>query len=407
VARSDAVTEAKAFRREARAWIREHAPRSLWGTSGSGPFEGYWGGTKCEESDPDVLRWRDLGIEKGWTAPSWPVEYGGAGLSLAEERIIHEELKAIGVPRPVAGQGIAMFGPVLLEHGSDAQKAEHLPKIARGEVRWCQGYSEPNAGSDLANLQLKAERVGDEFVLNGQKIWTSHAHLSDWIYCLARTDSTTPKKQQGISVILADLQTPGITVRRIDLISGYSPFCETFFDDARVPIGNLLGPLDEGWAIAKAILGHERSSIGRSIARQPGSAEREVVARARKHLELEDGPLPDPVLRDEVAALGMREEAFHLTLARVEQRAEAGTPGPEGSISKIVGSELKQLRFELGMKVAGSQGLGWEGPGFDEADLQYTRDWLRSRASTIEGGSSEIQKNIVSKRVLGLPEGKK
>ncbi len=401
------MDELQSFREEARAWIRANAPKSLWGTSGSGPFEGYWGGSRCEETDPDLLRWRDLGIEKQWTAPSWPTDYGGGGLSHAQEDIIHAEMKEIGVPRPVAGQGLAMFGPVLLQHGSDAQKARHLPPIVRGEVRWCQGYSEPNAGSDLANLQLKAERHGAEYVLNGQKIWTSHAHLSDWIYCLVRTDPNPPKKQMGISVMMVDLDTPGITVRRIDLISGYSPFCETFFEDVRVPAENLLGTENEGWTIAKAILGHERSSIGRSIANQPGSAQREVVARARRHLSAPQGPLPDPLLRDEIARLGMLEEAFHLTLARIQQGAESGTPGPEGSITKIVGSELKQMRFELGMMVAGIQGLGWEGPGFDSGDLEYTRDWLRSRASTIEGGSSEIQKNIVSKRVLGLPEGKK
>jgi alkylation response protein AidB-like acyl-CoA dehydrogenase len=401
------VGDLDSFREEARAWVRENAPKSLWGTSGSGPFHGYWGGTKCEETDPDILRWRDAGIERGWTAPSWPVEHGGAGLSHAQEQIIHEEMKAIGVPRPVAGQGLCMFGPVLLQYGNDAQRLEHLPRIARGEIRWCQGYSEPNAGSDLANLQLKAERDGDAYVLNGQKIWTSHANLSDWIYVLTRTDPNAPKKQMGISVFMADLSTPGITVRRIDLISGYSPFCETFFDNVRVPAENLLGKENEGWTIAKAILGHERSSIGRSIARQPGSAQREVVARARKHLGIPEGALDDPLLRDEIAKLGMREEAFHLTLARIQQGAASGTPGPEGSITKIVGTDLKQLRFELGMKIAGIQGLGWEGPGFDEEDLQYTRDWLRSRASTIEGGSSEIQKNIVSKRVLGLPEGKK
>ncbi|MEM9731227.1 MAG: acyl-CoA dehydrogenase family protein [Myxococcota bacterium] len=401
------MADLETFRLEARAWIHESCPKSLWGTSGGGPFEGYWGGSSCTETDPDVLAWRDRGIEKGWTAPSWPKEYGGGGLSRAEEQVIFEELKAIGAPRPVAGQGLAMFGPVLLKYGTDAQRAEHLPRIVRGEVRWCQGYSEPSAGSDLANLQLKADRDGDEFVLNGQKIWTSQADLSDWIYCLTRTDSSGPKKQVGISVILAPLDTPGITVRRIDLISGYSPFCETFFDNARVPASNLVGTLNDGWTIAKAILGHERASIGKSIARQPGSAQRDVIERSRKHLAVGEGPLPDPLLRDEIAGLGMLEEAFHLTLARVQQSAETGTPGPEGSIAKIVGSELKQRRFELGMRVAGAQGLGWEGPGFDADDLDYTREWLRSRASTIEGGSSEIQKNIVSKRVLGLPEGKK
>lgn len=401
------MSDLDTFRLEARAWIQENCPKSLWGTSGGGPFEGYWGGSKCTESNPDVLAWRDRGIDKRWIAPSWPTKYGGGGLSRAEEQVVFEELKAIGAPRPVAGQGLAMFGPVLLEYGTEAQRAEHLPRIVRGEVRWCQGYSEPGAGSDLANLQLKADRHGDEFVLNGQKIWTSHADLSDWIYCLTRTDSSGPKKQIGISVILAPLDTPGITVRRIDLISGFSPFCETFFDNARVPVGNLVGTLNEGWTIAKAILGHERASIGRSIARQPGSAQQDVIERARKHLGVGEGPLPDPLLRDEIARLGMLEEAFHLTLARIQQAAESGAPGPEGSISKIVGSELKQRRFELGMRVAGIQGLGWEGPGFDDDDLAYTREWLRSRASTIEGGSSEIQKNIVSKRVLGLPESKK
>ena len=401
------MSELKAFRAEALAWVREHAPKSLWGTSGSGPFEGYWGGLKCEETDPDLLRWRDLGVEKGWTAPAWPKEYGGGGLSREQEEIIHAEMKAIGVPRPVAGQGLAMFGPVLLKYGNDAQHAQHLPGIVRGEVRWCQGYSEPNAGSDLANLQLKAERDGDEFVLNGQKTWTSFANVSDWIFCLTRTDPNAPKKQMGISVILVDLSTPGITVRRIDLISGNSPFCETFFDNVRVPVGHLLGTENEGWTIAKAILGHERSSIGQSIGHQPGTAQREVVARARKHLGLGEGAIPDALLRDEVASLGMLEEAFHLTLARIQQSARRGTPGPEGSITKLVGTELRQKRFELGMKVAGAQGLGWEGPGFEEDDLKYTRDWLRTRASTIEGGSSEIQRNIVSKHVLGLPEGKK
>ena len=334
------MSELDSFREEARAWVRENAPKSLWGTSGSGPFDGYWGGQKCEETDPEVLRWRDLGIEKRWTAPSWPIDCGGGGLSHAQEQIIHAEMKAIGVPRPVAGQGLCMFGPVLLQYGNDAQRREHLPPIARGEIRWCQGYSEPNAGSDLANLQLKAVRDGDEYVLNGQKIWTSHANVSDWIYCLTRTDPNAPKKQMGISVFMADLSTPGITVRRIDLISGYSPFCETFFDTGRVPVKNLVGIENEGWTIAKAILGHERSSIGRSIARQPGSAQREVVARARKHLDIGEGAIPDPLLRDAIASLGMREEAFHLTLARIQESAASGPPGPEGSITRFVGSEM-------------------------------------------------------------------
>ena len=392
------------FREEARAWIHESAPRSLWGTTGSGPFEGYWGGSKCEQTDPDLLRWRDLGIEKGWTAPSWPTKYGGGGLTREHDAIIYEELRAIGVPRPVVGQGLAMLGPVLLRHGTEAQKEQHLPGIIRGEIRWCQGYSEPNAGSDLANLKLSAVRDGEDYRLNGQKVWTSHANLSDWIYCLTRTEPNAPKKQIGISMLLVDLDTPGITVRRIDLISGYSPFCETFFDNVRASAANLLGEENHGWTLAKEILGHERASIGRSIAHQPGSVQQEVVARVHKHACIKDGVVANPLLRDEIARLGMLEEAFHFMLLRMTADEQDGQPGPEGSIAKVVGSELKQQRYKLGMKIAGLQGLGWDGPGFDQDDLDYTRQWLRSRASTIEGGSSEIQKNIIAQRILGLPK---
>ena len=399
------MTVVDTFRREARAWIRENAPTSLWGTSAAGPFDGFWGGERHLAVADDVLRWRDLACEKGWSAPDWPKEYGGGGLPRELGRIVHDEMQAIGVPRPVAGQGIAMLGPILLAYGSAHQKQIHIPPIVRGEIRWCQGYSEPNAGSDLANVQLKGERDGEHWVLNGQKVWTSHAHLADWIYCLVRTDPNAAKKQAGISFLLVEMATPGLTVRRIDLISGFSPFCETFFDGVRVPAKNLVGEPNQGWTIAKALLAHERSSIGHSIARQRGSAQRELVLRARKHLNVPTGTLPDPLLRDEVAELGMREEALHLTLARIRQNAESGSPGHEGSIAKIVATELKQWRFEIGMRIAGPESLGWEGPGFDEEDLQYTRDWLRSRANTIEGGSSEIQLNIIAKRVLGLPDG--
>ena len=394
------------FRAEVQQWLRDNVPKSLFGTSPSGPYEGYWGGAKHPDAPADVLKWRDVGCDKGWSAPSWPKEYGGGGLSAELGRIVHQEMRALGVPRPVAGTGFTMIGPTLLEFGTEVQKREHLPRICRGEVRWCQGYSEPNAGSDLASLQLKAERDGDDYVLNGQKIWTSHATLCDWMFCLVRTDSQAVRKQAGISFVLVDMSSPGLTVKPIDLISGYSPFCETFFEDVRVPVGNRVGEENAGWTVGKALLQHERASIGKSIGRQPGSAQQELIERARKHTQTPAGPLADALLRDKIAALGMREAAFHLTLDRIAQNAKAGGRGLESSILKIVGTELKQDRLELGMEIAGQAGLGWEGPGFDEDDLEFTRDWLRSRASTIEGGSSEIQLNIIAKRVLGLPENK-
>ena len=396
----------ESFALEVRQWLRNNAPKSLWGTSPSGPYDGFWGGSKHPEVSEDVLAWRDVAYERGWTAPAWPEDCGGGGLSNEQARVVHQEMQVLGVPRPVAGTGFTMIGPTLLEFGTEAQKTEHLPRICHGDVRWCQGYSEPNAGSDLASLQLKAVVDGDDYVLNGQKIWTSHADVSDWVFCLARTDPHAKRKQQGISFVLVDMKSEGLTTRRIDLISGYSPFCETFFDNVRVPIANRVGNENEGWTVGKALLQHERASIGKSIGRQRGSAQHEVVARAKKHLSVTEGRIYDAVLRDKIANLGMREAAFHLTLDRIAQSTKSGTRGLESSILKIVGTELKQDRLELGMEIAGEAGLGWEGPGFEQDDLEFTRDWLRSRASSIEGGSSEVQLNIISKRVLGLPENK-
>jgi alkylation response protein AidB-like acyl-CoA dehydrogenase len=399
-------TELEAFRHEVRAWLEERAPRSLRGTSLSGPFDGFWGGKKHPEVPPDVLAWRDACLERGFTAPTWPKEYGGAGLSSEYAKILYEEMRALGLPRPVVGFGFAMIGPTLLQFGSEAQKLEHLPKIAAGAIRWCQGYSEPNAGSDLANVQLKGERDGDDLILNGQKIWTSHADKSDFIFCLVRTNSAV-KKQAGISFVLVDMETPGVTPRKIDLISGSSPFCETFFENVRVPMANVVSEIDRGWTVAKALLGHERSMIGQSIGQAPGSGQLELVAKARKHLGGDTGVVTDPLVRDALASFGMDEAAFQLTLTRIQQSTlEGKPPGHETSITKIVATEVKQARFELGMRIAGAEALGWEGEGFDVEDLAFTREWLRSRANTIEGGSSEIQLNIIAKQVLGLPDGK-
>jgi len=394
----------EAFREEARAFLESNAPASLRNTSASGPFDGYWGGTKHPAVSPDVLRWRDVMFERGWTAPQWPVAYGGAGLGKEETRIIWEEVARLGLPRPVVGFGFAMIGPTLLQFGNEAQKLEYLPKICRGDVRWCQGYSEPGAGSDLANVQMRAIPDGDDYIVNGQKIWTSYADKSDWIFCLVRTDPSV-KKQEGITFLLIDMSAKGVTPRKIELISGASPFCEVFFEDVRVPRSNVVSDVNKGWTVAKALLGHERSMIGQSIGRQAGSGQDAMVAKARKAFEVSTGAIPDPVLRDKIAHVAIDEAAFQLTLARIAQSTAAGkNPGSESSIMKIAGTDLKQARFALGMEISGADALGWEGEGFDEEDLVWTREYLRSRANTIEGGSSEIQLNIIAKQVLKLPE---
>jgi len=394
------MVELEAFRHELRAWIAEHAPKSLYGTR-RGRFDGYWGGQKARP-EPDVQRWFDAALARGWTAPSWPKAFGGGGLSHVQARALDEELARVGLPPPLVGVGLTMIGPTLLDFGSAAQQHEHLARIVRGEVRWCQGYSEPGAGSDLASLSTRALRDGDHFVVNGQKIWTTYADQSDWIFALVRTNPQA-KKQLGITFLLIDMNTPGVSTRPIELISGASPFCETFFDDVRVPVANVVGEIDAGWTVAKALLGYERSMIGEAMSGELADAETELVKRARSALAAASGVLPDDALRLAIAKLGMEERCFALTIERLRQGAKEGqAPGSESSILKVVASELKQARWELAMRVAGADALGWGGPGFDPADLKATREWLRSRANTIEGGSSEIQLNIIAKHVLGL-----
>lgn len=396
------MSELRAFQEEARAWLIANAPASLVGTR-QGRFDGYWGGKKSTERDPDVLLWRDRMLARGWTAPTWPREYGGGGLSPAEGDVLEALMEELKLPPPVVGFGLTMIGPTLLDYGTEAQKRTHLPPICAGEVRWCQGYSEPGAGSDLASLQTRGVIDGDTMTVTGQKVWTSHADKSDWIFCLVRTDPDA-KKQQGISFMLIDMETEGVRARPIELISGASPFCETFLDGVRVPLDNMVGALNQGWTVAKALLGYERSMIGSAITGQMAHAEHSLVDRARRARGEASGTLGDAVLRDEIARFGIRNLCLDFTRQRVQRAAESGQkPGAESSIMKVVGTALKQQRFELGMRIAGLDGAGWEGDGFDAEDLQLTREYLRSRANSIEGGSSEIQMNIIAKRVLGLP----
>ncbi|MEE2677657.1 MAG: acyl-CoA dehydrogenase family protein, partial [Myxococcota bacterium] len=346
--------------------------------------------------------------EKGFTAPQWPREYGGGGLSSAEAKVLDQERRRLALPDPLIGFGLTMIGPVLLQFGTEAQRQEHLTKIIRGEIRWCQGYSEPDSGSDLASLQTRAVRDGDDFIVNGTKVWTSYGDLADWIFALVRTDPDV-KKQEGITFLLIDMETPGVSVRPIQLISGKSPFCETRFDDVRVPAANVIGEVNAGWTVAKALLGHERSMIADLFGSQRGGSAgtgSPLGNLARHYLDVpEDAPLPDAVLRDKIAAVEMDGRAFSLTVQRARDAAKAGhQPGPESSLFKVYATETNKRRSELAVEIAGPQGLGWEGPGFDAEELARTRAWLRARGNSIEGGTSEIQLNIIAKRVLGLPD---
>ncbi len=386
------------FRAETRAWLEANCPPEMRRPAVSDEDRCWGGRNPIFQSDAQRV-WLERMAARGWTVPDWPTEYGGAGLSKEEHKVLRQEMAALGCRSPLDSFGIWMLGPALLRYGNAEQKAEHLPKIARGEIRWCQGYSEPNAGSDLASLQTRAEDKGDHYLVNGQKIWTSYANKADWIFCLVRTDFAA-QKHTGISFLLFDMASPGVSTRPILLISGMSPFCETFFDNVQVPRRNLVGEPNGGWEIAKYLLTHERemiSSIGdrgsnSSVAR---SALAKIGADA-------SGRLDDPMLRAQIAAFEVDEAAFRLLLERSGDLARQGQGNPAfSSLLKYYGAELNKRRYELAMQAAGSDGLEWEGERSKEGAL--ARTWLRTKANSIEGGTSEVQLNVVAKRILGLP----
>jgi alkylation response protein AidB-like acyl-CoA dehydrogenase len=398
------MADLEKFRTEIRAWLDASAPTSLVG-KGADPAFHTFGGKRPKYGSPDARVWLERAAERGLTAPTWPREYGGGGLSREEANIFEQELAARKLPPPLVGFGLSMNGPTLLQYGTEEQKREHLPGITSGAVRWCQGYSEPNAGSDLASLQCSAVRDGDVFVVNGQKTWTSYGELSDSMFLLVRTD-TSVKKQQGITFILLDLATPGVTIRPIRLISGASPFCESFFDNVRIPVRNVIYEINKGWTVAKALLGHERTAIANIFGAGQGSKQTDnLVEFVHRHLGGVEGLSREPVIRDRIAALWMDQACFELTMQRSLEGAKLGhKPGPETSFFKLYGTELNQRRQELFTAIAGQGSLGWEGEGYDPDDLSVTRDWLRARGNTIEGGTSEVQLNIIAKHVLQLPD---
>jgi alkylation response protein AidB-like acyl-CoA dehydrogenase len=394
------MADLETFRTDVRTWLDANAPASMR-TPPASPDEVCWGGKKGTYPD-DVRRWLAVMGERGWTAPTWPAEYGGGGLTKEEAKVLAEEMAKQKLRPALIGFGLEMIGPLILQTGNEEQKREHIPRIVRGEVRWCQGYSEPGAGSDLAGLQARAVRDGDDYILNGQKVWTSYGDKSDWMFILVRTDTT--QKHGGITFLLMDMATPGVQVRPILLISGSSPFCETFLTDVRVPRRNVVGQENGGWSIAKMLLRFERNMIADVFKARDDRSR--LLRMARRYLPSgEDGRLLDPVTRDRLTQVELDQLCMDLTLSRSRDRLKAGQPpGPEASIFKLYGTELNQRRRELMMDIAGPQGLGWESPGFEDDELTLTRDWLRSRGNTIEGGTSEIQLNIIAKNVLGLPD---
>jgi alkylation response protein AidB-like acyl-CoA dehydrogenase len=391
----------EAFRKEARSWLEANFPRELRNEPDM-TVEQMEGGVKPTEA-ADL--WRKRIGEKGWGTPTWPKEYGGGGLTPAEARVLQEEMGRIGARNPIQGMGPGMFGHTLLEYGTEEQKLRHLPPICRGELRWCQGFSEPGSGSDLASLSTKAEDKGDHWLINGQKIWTSGAHFADWCFCLCRTDPKA-RKHEGISFILIPMHQPGVEARPIRMISGASGQCETFFTDAKAAKDDLVGQLNGGWAIAKRLLQHERNGMGNRTGEPRGRTGDDIVDHAKKYVGVdESGRLADTDLRSRLTQHKMEEQAFRQTVRRVAAEARGNnSPSAATSIMKNVSMKVMQDRSELMVEMMGSQGLGWEGDTFSKDELQTVRGWLAGKAGSIYGGSQEIQNNVISKRILGLPE---
>ena len=393
---------AESYREKVQAFLAEKLPAD-W--AGTGSLEG-------EELEAFTTSWRETLYEANYLAPGWPVEYGGAGLTATEQVILAEEFAKAGVPSggPNDVFGIQMLGNTMLMWGTDEQKAHYLPRILSGEDRWCQGYSEPNAGSDLGNLGLRAELDGDEWVLNGQKIWTSAGHLADHIFTLARTDPDAPK-HKGISFLLVPMDQPGIEVRPIEMISGESEFNEVFYTDARCPKENVLGGVNNGWAVAMSLLGFER---GEAAATSPIRYQAEVDRLTE--LARERGLTDDPVIRQRLAWCHSQVRIMRYNGMRTLTQFLAGHhPGPDGAISKLFWSEYHRKVTELAVDLLGADALVPSGrhpstafqtddPGAPNSSASWVGTFLNARAGTIYAGSSQIQRNIIGEMILGLPK---
>jgi len=363
-------------------------------------------GGRRRSTNPEAYIWLERMAERGWTAPTWPTEYGGGGLSKEEFLILLEEVQRIGARPPLGGMGITMIGPTLLEFGTEEQKLRHLPPIVRGETAWCQGYSEPGAGSDLASLSTRAVSDGDDYLVNGSKIWTSGANHADWIFCLVRTDPDAPK-HDGISFLLFSMESEGVTVKPIELINGHSPFCQTFFDNVRVPKADRVHRENKGWTVAKRLLQHERSGLAAlASADKAGPLQRikPSLPLGKLAKRYHPGGTVDAELRHDVIANEMLLRSYVSTQARAVAESEADTPGATTSIFKYIEAEYVKAQLELQVRIRGMQSQGWEGDSFTEEEMRMGRLNLEAKSISIAGGSNEIQLNIIAKRVLGLPD---
>jgi len=374
----------EAFREKARAWLEANLPE---------PFEG-----EHTIEDPGYVPylrvWQRKLAEGGWLGITWPTEFGGQGLGPVEQSIFNEELAKAGAPNIIGLVGVALIGPTIAMLGTPEQKERYLRNILHGEEVWAQGFSEPDAGSDLGSLACRAVRDGDEFVVNGQKTWTSYAQASDWIFLLVRTDAEVPK-YKGITCLLVDMKTEGVSVRPLRMMSGDSAFNEVFFSDVRVPVENVLGEINGGWKVAITALMHERSNIGGGATVQLSRFLDEVVELARNR-----GLANDPVTRQKLAQAILELDVYKMTSARAQSAVGKGqTPGPEGSILKMFWSNFNQSLVQTALEIAGPYGQQTVGE-YEPMTYQY----LRSRGNSIEAGTTEVLKNTIANRVLGLPK---
>ena len=384
------MSDLEIFRVETRTWLEANCPPEMREPVRD-EDDACWGGRTFKFKNSAQKQWLETMATKGWTVPDWPKAYGGGGLTAEETKALRSEMAKLGCRTPLMSFGIWMLGPALLKFGTEEQKLHYLPQIARGEIRWCQGYSEPGSGSDLVSLQTFGEDMGDHWNVNGQKIWTSYADHADWIFCLVRTDKTN--KYQGISFLLFDMTTPGVTTKPILLISGNSPFCETFFDNVKVPKDQIVGELNRGWDVAKYLLGHEREMI---------SAGGNGDGMASIGAAFPDSAATEPVLRAQMAMFDVETIVFRAHSERFMDEWKSGRAHPAYSnLMKYVGTELNKTRHELVMAAGGSDALEWESRRSKGG--ARPRSWLRTKANSIEGGTSEVMLNVVSKRILDMP----
>ena len=399
-------SELGAFREEIGAWLRDNCPESQ-----RQPIvreEQIWGGRHRQFPSEDAKAWFEACRDRGFTAPEWPLEYGGGGLNAEQAKVLNQEMKRLGCRPPLYCQGLWMLGPALLVYGNEEQKKQHLTAICRGDIRWAQGYSEPSAGSDLANLKTKAEDCGDHFLVTGTKIWTTKADEADWIFCLVRTSDSTPK-QAGISFLLIDMASEGVSTSPIPLISGESEFCQTFFDSVKVPKANLVGELNGGWAVAKELLKHERKMMAafEGMLEKPAM---ELLELAHYAVGSDgSGRLKDAELRSDISQHLMREKALGQLGERIYWQGKAKQSDPRlPLLMKHLGTSEAQAKDELIMRALGEEGLSMDDPTVSQGLRKMVKQWAFNKSLTIAGGTSEVQLNIIAKRALGMPsvEGK-